>query len=632
MSHVALAALLLALSPVEGLLSPSDEEWKPRFEELARKYLKTAVEERAPLVDELGGLVFEAVADAKKSPEDSERILAYFESHARLFETSKELQDFLRRHHAIRFQFALRLADGPGSLEALKKWCVERKLDVEKERVQAVLANLKPPSKPSGDLAGRAKAREQREVARGAVADFMRTRAKHAAEEFRKLIEWMKKEAYAPPDAKERVIFLVGRALEGDPAAKALVEEIKALGNASAEASDGKPAASSDAAGDAKKFQNRLELFLKDLTVKLMFAVDQCIKHGEAALGFDLFQYLLRIDPENKRAHQALGHVLIQGRWLRPYEADRFKAGWEWDPKLAWVLLKEKDRYAKGEWYDGETKKWDTVANWNKLHAEAATPWRLAGEHFDLVSTADLGLSAEVLARLEAFFLQAFRQYDLFFAPPGDKQGAKLVFGVAPAQKRLTVNFYRDAEQFKKHANPPTEWAAGFYSGGTHASYFHAVGGRLSIDLLQHEITHQILGEFASGGAPSWLGEGAAVFLEDCFFKDGTMVMGGLKENEGVNTYARGVKKGEKEHTLKDMLKFRTGRDWDSGDIAKNYRGAGAVVFFLMNFDGGRYRGDFIEMLRDAYHGGMRSIEDYFGLSTDSLEFLMNRFYKECNP
>ena len=86
---------------------------------------------------------------------------------------------------------------------------------------------------------------------------------------------------------------------------------------------------------------------------------------------------------------------------------------------------------------------------------------------------------------------------------------------------RLVVNFYRDRAQFQAHANPPTGWAAGFYSGGRHASFFYASGGWTT---LQHEIVHQILGESSPGGAPSWLAEGAAVYLENAFFRDGVHV------------------------------------------------------------------------------------------------------------
>ena len=54
------------------------------------------------------------------------------------------------------------------------------------------------------------------------------------------------------------------------------------------------------------------------------------------------------------------------------------------------------------------------------------------------------------------------------------------------------------------------------------------------------------------------------------------------------------------------------------------------AVTFLIHFDGGRYRGDFLDLLRDAYNGSARPLEDYFGLSIDSLDFLQDRFYREC--
>jgi hypothetical protein len=191
------------------------------------------------------------------------------------------------------------------------------------------------------------------------------------------------------------------------------------------------------------------------------------------------------------------------------------------------------------------------------------------------------------------------------------------------------VTFYRDADQFKSYSKPPTSWAAGFYSPAQHSSFFHATEEGLSPELLQHELTHQILGEFSTyGGAPPWLAEGAAVYLESAAFQDGELVRGTLSQNRKVAEYGSLVQKGEPEHTLRGMLNFRTSEQWDSGDISRNYRGAGAVVYFLMTMDGGRYRGDFIDLLRDQYSNVTRPVEDYFGLSTDSLEFLMQRYYK----
>src|SRR5262249_42877576 len=98
-----------------------------------------------------------------------------------------------------------------------------------------------------------------------------------------------------------------------------------------------------------------------------------------------------------------------------------------------------------------------------------------------------------------------------------------------------------------------------------------------------------------------------------------------------VAEYQRNLRVGQKEHSLRTMVEtFGPGGNWDQGEISANYRGAGAVVFFLMNFDGGRYRGDLIALLQDDYLGKPRHLEEYFGISVASLNHLMERFYKEC--
>jgi len=379
----------------------------------------------------------------------------------------------------------------------------------------------------------------------------------------------------------------------------------------------------------AKDFAERLAGLQKPLLGRLFFAVDRCLAAGEHGLAFDVYQWLLRIDPDNERAHRGLGETRLGARWLRPFEVDQAKAGLSWDEKLGWIIEKERARYDAGDYFDLDGKRWAKLADLNRAHAQAATPWKLKSEHFELSSTADLELSVRVLGRLEAFFLQAFRQYDVFFAGKGSS--GSLIFGMAPAKKRLAVFFYRDRDQFVKEAKPPVAWAAGFYTSQKHASYFHAQEGAFAPSTLQHELTHQILGEYSQDGSPAqWLAEGAAVYLEDAYFRDGTLTLGSLEDHSRLVAYRAALRAGQNEHSLRDVLKFISLRDWDSGDIQRNYRGVGAAFYFLMTFDGGRYRGDAITFLRDAYAGNARPLEDYVGLSLGSLDFLMTRFYKDC--
>lgn len=527
---------------------------------------------------------------------------------------------------AARFEDLLKAATGPAQLRELEKYCAKNKLDAERKRVHDILGKAPPPAKPPADFRARESARTAGDVARDSVDDFREKRAKTLADEVRKVVAWMAAESYAPPEAKERVrVAAVGLLADAPVERAALESEIKALAHAEKAAEDVRKTSTA--------FESRMKELLRKFTNQIFGAVDKCFAAGEPGYAFDLYRFLLRVDPDNEKAHKSLGETKVEGEWLRPYEMEQYRAGFVWDDRFGFVPKKGRERLQAGEAWDPGAKAWGKLADLNKAHAEASNPWKLESEHFKLVSTADLELNVRLIARMEAYFLQAFRQYDLFFAGKGGKS-AGLIFGMAPTAKRLTVNFYRDEAQFRQFANPPTTWAAGFYSGGKGASFFYGRPNDFSVGLMQHELTHQILGEYSDGGSGggAWLTEGAAVYLQYAEFRGGQLSLGGLKDNGRVAEYRRNLRNGQKEHSFKDMVTlFGPGGDWDQGDISKNYRGAGASVFFLMSFDGGRFRADTIQLLRDAYFAKPRPLEEYFGITVEGLDFLMARFYKDCD-
>ena len=57
---------------------------------------------------------------------------------------------------------------------------------------------------------------------------------------------------------------------------------------------------------------------------------------------------------------------------------------------------------------------------------------------------------------------------------------------------------------------------------------------------MQHELTHQILGEFGRrGGGYAWISEGAATFLENAKMENGALTLGGIKGNRRAFDYRR---------------------------------------------------------------------------------------------
>lgn len=527
---------------------------------------------------------------------------------------------------AAGFDERLKRATGPAQLKQLETWCNKNKLIEERKKVHDVLSKATPPAKPGADAGQRESARSQSDQARQAVSDFLDGRAKAVADEVGRIVAWMKAEKYAPADVRDRMTVLIRGLLVDEPAERSSLEaELKSVEHGERSADElKKPAAS---------FDTQVKSLLRKFTAQIFIAVDKCFASNEPGYAFDLFRFLLQADPDNERAHKSLGEKKIDGKWLRPFEQDQWKAGLAWDDKAGWVPIKTRSRVEQGEVFDIESKQWGKEPELNRIHSDPTKPWKMESEHFELISTADHAVNVKLLTRMEAFYLQAFRQYDLFFAGKDASKAASLIFGVAPTKKKMVVNYYRDEKQFKDYAKPPTTWAAGFYSGGKHASFFYGRGQEIFIELMQHELTHQILGEFSEGGGGggAWLTEGAAVFLQYAAFRNGTLSLGDLKDNGRVAEYRRNLRNGRPEHSLKTMLEtFGPGGNWDQGDISANYRGAGAVVYFLMNFDGGRYRADLIALLRDAYFGKPRPVEEYFGLSLTGLNFLMERYYKEC--
>ena len=599
------------------------KNWRERFLELSRRHKKAPEPERQGIVGDLQRLLDETLALAKGSFEQCADIVGCYDGAPAVFKAEASLVPPLKAHHELYFDGAFARASGPQSYRALDDWCADHGYEAWRARLKPYLrlvAGAQTPVARQREAARRARAQTQEQV-----LAYARDRVGQVAAGLATVLDWMRQRSFAPDAAKRELEDLVARAVlrAGDPVSGGrLREEVRALTH--------EPGAA-DPAELEKGYRKQLDLVIQDAVAKSIKGVERCLAANEPGLAFDLFQYVLLLDPENDRAHKGLGHVKVDGKWVRRFEAEELKRGFAWDGTLGWVKNTPADRgrYEKGEYFDRQEDRWTTLAEANQRHADPASPWVVKTEHFELRSTADLPKTTKIAERLEAFYLSLFRQYDLFFAAKGASTAA-LIFGVSPVQQApLVVHFYRDEAQFRAHARPSAEWAAGFYDGGRHASFFYDMGNAYSITVLQHEVVHQILGESSPGaGAESWLAEGAAVYLEDAFFRDGVLTLGEKKDHSRVVAYESSVRAGRaNEHSFREVLAFRTGRDWDSGDISKNYRGAGAVVYFLCNFDGGRYRSDFVEFLRDQYFGRNPRIEDYFGLSPQTLEQLMLRFY-----
>lgn len=585
-------------------------DWRVRFRLGAKRHRKAKEADKPKEGKALALVLDEAVAQAQESHEICTEAVELLDEYERLVEKEPAVHPQRDALHKLYFDEEFRLASGPMTFYALDEWCQKHDREPWRAKIEPWLKKLRLVGQ---DGKKREKDRRVRAEGIAAAERFERSRRSRLASQVEDLITWMREKGFSSDSARESLLALIKAGVSPeDPFAGARLEAIlQAL-----------PKSSSSDAKLAKTFESKREGIVEDLRRRTFKAIAGAIRAGEPGRGFDFFQYLLRVDPDNAKAHKKLGHIKVKGRWLRRFEAENLKKGIRWDPKLAWVRTKHEDKYRQGQVYDYQDKEWKSLSDANQYRANPARPWVIATEHFELRSTADLSKTTWIADRLEAFYLVLFRHYDLFFAHKG---GAGLVFGVsASQQKPFVVNFYRSRQQYVSHSNP-IPGSAGFYSPSKHASFFYDQGR--SVTTLQHEVTHQILGETLRGGQTSaWLAEGAAVYLEGVAESEGQLRLGPLLENQDLAMYVRRMAGGG-EHSFSTITNLHSQGQWNANLDHRNYRGAGASVYFLIHMDGGRYRSDFLRMLKEGYLGQRSVPQRYTNLSESVLEELMVRFY-----
>ncbi len=348
-------------------------------------------------------------------------------------------------------------------------------------------------------------------------------------------------------------------------------------------------------------------------------------KLGQKALDFGVFDIahdclnqVLTFNPDNQSLRKALNFTKAGARWYGPKDMEAVRAGLQWDDKLGWTMAKEAARYAKGDFFDLQDKRWTTLEAAQLAHTPFEKGWRIDTEHLEVSGNAPLADLVDVANRLEQFYAQIFASYTGFFAK--EKGDVKLIFGLLD-HERLLVSVAKDKEDYRKNlpASISAGWSAGMWIPAVNSSFFYA-GPK---EVIYHEFTHQILHVFSHGNqSPAWLCEGVAVYTQSPHYdRNGAMQLGVLAENQRVRSYFAERKAGTA-ISLEQIMALTDGREWAAAsDPGPNYAAAGAVVEFCMEGESRRYRADFIDYLRDSYLGTTmgRTLADYLNLNRQSL-------------
>ena len=415
------------------------------------------------------------------------------------------------------------------------------------------------------------------------------------------------------------------------------------------DAATGAPAAVSLAAlsekstADAKQQKAWLQLLeskrndlLKPTEKLFKLALDA----GVPAVARDCVDQALAFWPDHKNLRRNLGQIKFEDRWYVTREADMTKQGFAWDNKLGWVVVKDRARYAKGDYYDLQAKQWTTLAAVNALRSEAKNRWVIQTEHLEIRGTAPLEVLVDAANRIEAFFDRVFAAYSGFFLKVSGKKVSdddfKVLFGTLRKEKGaekykdkekerdrdlLVVNVAKDKDAYVASLPPMVTagWSDGMFISSTKESYFY----QGEAEVIYHEFTHQILHIFSgTNRSPAWLAEGAAVYTQAPAFHEGRMVLGEIDGNQHLRAFFHQMKEG-KALSLQQILALDDGRVWSSSTTPDlNYPAAGILVQFCMESDNRRHRSDFLDFLRDSYLGTTLNYKvwDYLGLKYSTFD------------
>ncbi len=353
---------------------------------------------------------------------------------------------------------------------------------------------------------------------------------------------------------------------------------------------------------------------------------------GQYALASVCLRAVLDREPDHKEARRLLGYVPHGKGWATPFAVRRLLENNVDHPTFGWVPADWVPHLDRGELPaptgKGQRKtRWLPVAEADRLRALWNPPWKFATEHFEIQTSVTLAEAITFGRRLEAF-------HDLFMTMLADVLGEnlplirrfkdpKLTASAQPVAKLHQVYYYGSKAEFVEHLapsqGPEIALNLGFYNppksgrGRVPAYFYRDPDGQIpEIATLFHEVSHQLLFETAGPNSYTkntgnfWVFEGLGAYFETVTPQpDGSLEVGGLvgpRIAEAFNTLIiRRDLIPIAQFVALDEATFR-----NKVKVYENYQQAMALTVFLMQRNHGAYRDEFLNYLRDAYHGRIK--------------------------
>lgn len=331
------------------------------------------------------------------------------------------------------------------------------------------------------------------------------------------------------------------------------------------------------------------------------------------------YKRALEIDGSYTPAGRALRYEKVDGKWLPRAEARearglvKFEGKWITRQKRDKILL-ERDSVRQDQY----RKEYDVGPEFFVMKRKAHV----------LVSDLPVEKRLKLLAAAAALYAAIERRFRRFF--------------VKGRNDPMVVFAFSKREDYRKRVEKDGIDAAlesfGYYSGPRRRVYLFECAVPTIVRMLQHECTHQIYVErMMERGVRShhWIFEGLAEYYEGFDF-NGEKLSEPRPHTVNLAEAKRAAKEGklfpcEKMIETKDLSEL-FGGDFASEDCKMAYAQAWAMVYYLLEGDGGRHRSKFERFMKKDLKGKGEPSEfkKIFGSNLKKFQEKIVNFLKKC--
>lgn len=378
-------------------------------------------------------------------------------------------------------------------------------------------------------------------------------------------------------------------------------------------------------------------------------------------IAYDLIKDTLRLNPDHANARAVLGQKLFRdparegdptyaGEWVSPFEA-RKRSGRLPEvnhPQFGWLPVRHVDRYEQGERLF--RSKWVSVAKEKELRRDFRNAWEVQTEHFLVKTNTSLEEGVEISRKLEIFHEWLTTNFAAFFETPKSlierfEDAQQMRRGGKPAAP-MEVHYFATRKEYDRTVRAKSDLLKrivtnGLYWEDDRISYFFRNPQDENLDVVYHEATHQIfdLATITDRRSASqrrklelrerqtrpwtmceksnfWMLEGIACYFESVVINEGQISVGDPAHKRFVKAQSRLL--ARESDRLGDEIYFYVpfqtffglGREQfkNSPHVPQLYTQASGVAHFLMHYQEGVYRDDFVTLLSAVYRPDLRNV------------------------